>query len=369
MILDFGSINMDLVMAVTALPRPGETVLCDGYVTKPGGKGSNQAVAAARAGAQVAMAGAVGDDGFGQVMRATLAKEGIDTSLIATSDRPTGVAYICVDAKAENFIAVGSGANLAVRADQVPDDRLTPDTLLVLQMELPPEQNWALLQRARARGCRAILNVAPAAAVPEAALRDLDLLVVNEHEALAIAGGLGLDTSSPRAAAQALSGRMSLTCVVTLGGEGAIAVGPGRASPCRRCRSSRSTPPAPATPSPACWRPGSMPGCRSTRRCAGPRPAPPWPASPSARRKACRPPRRSTPPCRGWARPRRSAVNPPHPPGPSGPGPSLSPRRGLKRRPPFTSPWGEVEIAQRFRVRGEQADPPGRRSTSLPARS
>ncbi len=226
MILDFGSINMDLVMAVTVLPRPGETVLCDGYVTKPGGKGSNQAVAAARAGAKVAMAGAVGDDGFGQVMRATLAKEGIDTALLATSDRPTGVAYICVDAKAENFIAVGSGANLAVRADQVPDDRLTPDTLLVLQMELPPEQNWALLKRARARGCRAILNVAPAAAVPEAALRDLDLLVVNEHEALAIAGGLGLDTSSPRGAAQALSGRMALTCVVTLGGEGAIAVGP-----------------------------------------------------------------------------------------------------------------------------------------------
>jgi ribokinase len=159
-------------------------------------------------------------------MRATLAKEGIDTALIATSDRPTGVAYICVDAKAENFIAVGSGANLAVRADQVPDGRLTPDTLLVLQMELPPEQNWALLRRARARGCRAILNVAPAAPVPEAALRDLDLLVVNEHEALAIAGSLGLDAATPRSAAVALSGRLGLTCVVTLGGEGAIAVGP-----------------------------------------------------------------------------------------------------------------------------------------------
>ena len=225
MILDFGSINMDLVMVVAALPRPGETVLCDGYVTKPGGKGSNQAVAAARAGARVAMAGAVGDDGFGQVMRATLAKDGIDTSLIATSERPTGVAYICVDAAAENFIAVGSGANLAVRADQVPDDRLTPDTLLVLQMELPPEENWALLKRARVRGCRAILNVAPAAPVPESALRDLDLLVVNEHEALSIAGTLGLDTATPQAAAAALSRTLDLTCVVTLGGAGAIAVG------------------------------------------------------------------------------------------------------------------------------------------------
>jgi len=224
-ILDFGSINMDLVMVVAALPRPGETVLCDGYVTKPGGKGSNQAVAAARAGARVAMAGAVGDDGFGQVMRATLAKDGIDTSLIATSERPTGVAYICVDAAAENFIAVGSGANLAVRADQVPDDRLTPDTLLVLQMELPPEENWALLKRARVRGCRAILNVAPAAPVPESALRDLDLLVVNEHEALSIAGTLGLDISTPQAAAAALSHTLDLTCVVTLGGAGAIAVG------------------------------------------------------------------------------------------------------------------------------------------------
>ena len=235
MILDFGSINMDLVMSVATLPRPGETVLCEGYVTKPGGKGANQAVAAARAGAKVAMAGAVGDDGFGQVMRATLAEEGIDTALVVPSERPTGVAYICVDAQAENFIAVASGANLAVRADQVPDGRLTPDTLLILQMELPPEQNWALLARARARGCRAILNVAPAAPVPEAALRNLDLLVVNEHEALAIAGGLRLDTTSPRAAATALSARLNLTCVVTLGGEGAIAVGaqagPGLAVP------------------------------------------------------------------------------------------------------------------------------------------
>lgn len=223
MILDFGSINMDLVVPVATLPRPGETVLCEGYVTKPGGKGANQAVAAARAGARVAMAGAVGRDGFGAVLRENLAREGIDTGMVVETDRPTGVAYICVDAHAENFIAVAQGANLAPKAAQVPDGQLGPGTLVMMQMEIPPAENWALLDRARRLGARSILNVAPAGAVPEAALANLDILVVNALEAEMVARTLGLEAGTPGWTAQVIARRAALTCVVTLGPGGALA--------------------------------------------------------------------------------------------------------------------------------------------------
>lgn len=223
MILDFGSINMDLVVPVEALPRPGETVLCEGYVTKPGGKGANQAVAAARAGANVAMAGAVGRDGFAAVLRENLIRQGVDTAMVVETDRPTGVAYICVDARAENFIAVAQGANLAPKASQVPDGQLGPGTLVMMQMEIPPAENWALLHRARRLGARSILNVAPAAAVPEAALADLDILVVNALEAETVAATLGLAAGTASETARAIARRCALTCVVTLGAGGALA--------------------------------------------------------------------------------------------------------------------------------------------------
>lgn len=228
MILVFGSLNMDLILPVPALPAPGETVLSDrDYLTRPGGKGGNQAVAAARAGAPVAMAARVGADGFGREMVAALAAEGIATDLVAACDRPSGLAAICVDPAAENFIAVAGGANLALTADAVPDDRLTPDTLLLMQGEVPLAENWALLDRAAARGARAVLNMAPAAPVPEAALAALDLLIVNRPEARAIAETLGIDAERPEALAAALARRFALTVIVTLGGEGALAAEPG----------------------------------------------------------------------------------------------------------------------------------------------
>jgi ribokinase len=229
MILDFGSINMDFLAAVPSLPRPGETVLCAGYVMKPGGKGANQAVAAARAGATVVLACATGSDGFGREVRALMNGEGIDTDLFVETDRPTSIAMIGVDPAGENAIIVASGANRLIRADRVPDDRLGPDTLLLMQMEIPPEQNWAILRRARARGCRAVLNVAPAGAVPAEALADLDVLVVNEIEALAVAEALGRPASGPEDAARMLAATAGLTCIVTLGGRGALVVAPGRA--------------------------------------------------------------------------------------------------------------------------------------------
>lgn len=223
MILVFGSLNMDLIMAVPALPRPGETVLTDSYVTKPGGKGNNQAVAAARAGAAVAMVGCVGEDEFGTRLVENLRRNGIDTSRIAKAGRPTGVAYICVDGGAENFITVACGANLETTADLVPDSALGAGTTLLMQMEVPPEQNWAVLQRAHDAGARTILNVAPAAPVPRDALEALDVLIVNELEAAAVAAELGLEAAGPEACARFLARETDVVCVVTLGSKGAIA--------------------------------------------------------------------------------------------------------------------------------------------------
>ena len=171
MIVDFGSLNVDLIVKVDHLPAPGETVLCPGYVKVPGGKGGNQACAAARAAIgdpgiasdRVVMVGAVGDDDFGPMAMSLLAEAGADLTAMARVDRPTACALIWVDSKGENSIVVASGANLGISADQVPAALLGPDTTLLLQMEVPLDQNWAVVERARAAGARIVLNVAPAA--------------------------------------------------------------------------------------------------------------------------------------------------------------------------------------------------------------
>ena len=224
MIVVFGSLNMDLVLTVPAIPRPGETVLCPEYVTKPGGKGCNQAVAAARAGAAVTMVGRVGDDGFGRTLVDRLALEGVETGAIGRAEHPTGIACICVDSGGENAIAVASGANLAAGAAQLDAAALGSDTVLVMQMEVPAGENWAAVERVKAAGGRAILNLAPAAAVPREALAAIDLLIVNEIEAQMIAATLGLPADAPRDAARALAEMAELACVVTLGSQGALAV-------------------------------------------------------------------------------------------------------------------------------------------------
>jgi ribokinase len=223
MILVFGSLNADLVFQVRALPRPGETVLCPGYVLAAGGKGANQAAAAAKAGAAVRMVGQVGDDSFGGFLRDALAGAGVDCAGVAVSDRATGVAVIGVEPGGENQITVGSGANLATHAGQVDDAALGLGVTLLCQNEVDPAATFDLLRRARARGARTILNLAPAASVPRPVLDAIDLLVVNEIEATMAAGEGGGDA---RALARSLAARHGLTCVVTLGAEGAVALAP-----------------------------------------------------------------------------------------------------------------------------------------------
>lgn len=223
MIVVFGSLNMDLIVPVAALPRPGETVLAPGYDRAPGGKGANQAVAAARAGARVAMAGCVGRDEDGDRLLEALAAADVDTAPIAAVAAPTGLAVVAVAEGGENLIVAASGANLATRQAMVPDALLADCSTLLLQMELPPDETFALARRARAAGRRVVLNCAPAGDIaPEA----LDLLVMNEGEARAVAAGLGLGEESAEGIALRLARRHRLTAVVTLGAEGALAASP-----------------------------------------------------------------------------------------------------------------------------------------------
>ncbi|MBU6497442.1 MAG: ribokinase, partial [Rhodospirillales bacterium] len=183
MIVCFGSINLDLIFAVPRLPVAGQTVLGPTLHMEPGGKGANQAVAAARDGATVVFAGAVGRDALADDALGLLRAAGVDVSRVAAVDQATGAAAICVDPAGENLIAVASGANLAARAGQVEDALLGPQTTLLLQRETDPQETEVLIARARAAGCRIVLNLAPPGRLAAAALRALDVLVVNEDEA------------------------------------------------------------------------------------------------------------------------------------------------------------------------------------------
>lgn len=220
MIAVFGSINIDLVFTLPSLPRPGETVVGTSYRTVPGGKGANQAVAAVRDGAKVAMIGRVGRDSFGTMMRDSLREAGVEVSGVLDSEAPTGCAAVCVDGEGRNLIAVAGGANLTARAANIPEELLGPGTTLLLQMEVPVAEIQAAARRARAKGARVILGLGPALKLPLETFRDVDVLVANEIEAAA------LIAAAPSALAQRLAEALKITVIVTLGEKGAVAAGP-----------------------------------------------------------------------------------------------------------------------------------------------
>jgi ribokinase len=180
-----GSLNLDLVAVAPRLPGPGETVSGTSYAEHAGGKGLNQAVAAARAGASVAMVGAVGDDDAGVRLRSIAHTEGIDiTGLVTESGATTGRALITVDAAAENSIVVVAGANALVTGNPVPQARV-----VIAQMEIPVAAVTEAFRSARASGATTILNPAPAHVVSDGLLGLCDIVVPNEHE-LELVGGL-----------------------------------------------------------------------------------------------------------------------------------------------------------------------------------
>ncbi len=214
MISVFGSANMDLVAYVSAAPKLGETVTGRAFRMIPGGKGANQAIAAARAGSEVAFIGAVGDDAFGPGLRGALSEAGVDTGRLRVVPGPTGIAHIVVEDGGGNSIIVVPGANGTITGPGMEDVEVIADSdALLLQLELPL---GAVVEAARAADVEVILTPAPVVALPGELLDAVDLLVPNEHEAAAITG-LG----DPDEALKALLDRVP-EVIITLGAKGAL---------------------------------------------------------------------------------------------------------------------------------------------------
>src|SRR5690606_804439 len=213
-----GSANVDLVVPVPRHPGGGETVLGGTLTRHPGGKGANQAVAAARAGgADTTFVGALGRDESGELLRASLAEAGVRTDLVARVAEPTGPALIPVSPDGENAIVVAPGANSLVTVEAAQAARIAEADVVLAQLEIPVEAVTAAAA-ARRDSARLVLNAAPSRDLPEELWAALDVLVVNEHEAADLTGD---DDAEPVDLARALLARVPAV-VVTLGGAGSL---------------------------------------------------------------------------------------------------------------------------------------------------
>jgi ribokinase len=224
MVVVFGSINLDLVTRVPRLPSPGETLIGSSFASYPGGKGANQALAAARAGAAVRMYGAVGRDAAAETALALLRDGSVDVSGVRAVDAPTGCATILVDDTGENAIVVVPGANEKVDSDAVPDAVLAPGAVLLLQQEVPAPANTPLIARAARAGMRIVLNAAPARPLARELLAMIATLIVNESEAASLGPLLGWPPESGAFAGAAAADIDGLEVIVTRGAAGALSV-------------------------------------------------------------------------------------------------------------------------------------------------
>jgi ribokinase len=229
-VLVAGSINMDIVASAARFPKVGETVAGSAVQFFPGGKGANQAVAAAKSGAATVLAGRLGQDAFGEELKAFLAGQGVDLRHVTvTSGTSTGVALITVH-DADNTIVVVPGANGLVTPADVRGPAIRAGDVLVSQFEIPLVAIEALFARGRAAGARTILNPAPVVAFDPALLDLVDILVLNETELGALAGvdvGEGDATARIADVARALQRRKGQVICVTLGKRGAVALADG----------------------------------------------------------------------------------------------------------------------------------------------
>lgn len=212
----FGSINADMIFEMDQLPAPGQTLLARKFRIEAGGKGANQAVAAARDGAAVAMVGAVGTDALAEAALAGLKDSGVDLSHVATVARPTGCAGINTDSQGRNQIVVALGANASLSRSQLDTALLARSSYILLQMESPVAEVEAVIARGRAAGIHCILNLAPAIPLPLEALRACAMIIVNEDEAGALAKWLNCGPGAVE-----LHRALGVDIVRTLGGEGA----------------------------------------------------------------------------------------------------------------------------------------------------
>lgn len=225
MITVFGSINMDLVATTPRLPKPGETVAGTGFATAAGGKGANQALAARRAGADVRMVGAVGQDEFAGPALDLLEKAGTDLAAVARVDGPTGTALILVGGDGENMIAVVPAANGTVSAEQAEKavgDMKSGD-ILMLQQEVPAHAVKAALNAAKAKGVRTVLNIAPLIAETTELAALAEIVIANETEFERLVGRDNLTASDREQILIEMHGKTGQILIVTLGADGVIA--------------------------------------------------------------------------------------------------------------------------------------------------
>lgn len=218
-----GSVNADHVLQVASFPRPGETLHGHSYCVIPGGKGANQAVAAARLGADIAFIACVGDDSFGHQMRDTFAREGMNTeAVMIEDDMPTGIAMIQVAATGENSICISAEANGCLTPERLaPHHHLIEqaDTLL-MQLETPMETIEAAAKIAKQAGTRVVLNPAPAQPLSDDLLQHLDMITPNETEAELLTGVKVDNVTTAQQAADALHAKGIKQVMITLGSQG-----------------------------------------------------------------------------------------------------------------------------------------------------
>ena len=219
-----GSLNMDLVVNVDTMPKPGQTLLGGNFKEVPGGKGANQAVAIARLDGRASMIGKVGNDSFGKTLVKSLNDDNVNTDYIHEADCPTGVAFITVDKNAQNSIVVSPGANFEVKEDDIDNniEAIKNSDIVVLQLETPLNTIKYALNKAKELNKYTILNPAPAVKLDDEIIKNVDLLTPNETE-LEIISGVSIETEEDiQKAAQIMIEKGVKELIVTLGSKGSL---------------------------------------------------------------------------------------------------------------------------------------------------
>ncbi|MEP6894302.1 MAG: ribokinase, partial [Chloroflexota bacterium] len=224
-ILVIGSLNTDLVVRAPRFPQPGETISGEDLQVIPGGKGANQAVAAARLGANVSMLGRVGKDNFGDFLLENLKSNHVDSKLVQRDEASTGTATIIVDESGQNSIVLSAGANGKVSPADIESVSSLHHKLLLLQLEIPTLTVLRAAQRAKESNLIVILNPAPAKEIPDELIALTDFIIPNETELSLLTGMNVTDIPSTEKAAQILLERGAKNVIVTLGSKGALLVG------------------------------------------------------------------------------------------------------------------------------------------------
>ncbi|MGE0109390.1 MAG: PfkB family carbohydrate kinase [Bdellovibrionales bacterium] len=226
----FGSCNVDIFFAVSNMdfftdtsPGAEDALHFSLHMQAPGGKGANQAVAAAKAGAKVYMFGGIGQGAHGRFLIQNFKDHKISTTGLQKMEQPTGLAVIMNKPDGSHKLLVSHGANTVAQSKHVPDSLLTKNSILLFQTETNIKENSKLMKRAKKKGAQIIYNVAPAAALPSADLKMIDFLIVNKPEAEVIAQSQNMDASSLPTFAQLMADKYNLMCIVTLGAKGVIA--------------------------------------------------------------------------------------------------------------------------------------------------